>query len=611
MLLFEENLNLTDYQGSGMQQEQTDVIPLALANTLAAVFEERVRRTPHKTAYLQYDNILGEWQEMNWRQMAEQVARWQAALRQERLQPGDRVAIMLRNCREWVMFDLAAQGLGLVTVPIYTNDRAENIGYVLQDAGVRLLLLESNEQWLVLQQIHNQLAGLNRIITLEPVDPMGLQPRLVTLDDWLPQDYEPELQVLDLDPHNLATIVYTSGTTGRAKGVMLSHHNILWNIAAGLRLIDVYPSDRLLSFLPLSHTLERTVGHFTPIVVGASVAYARSIPKLGEDLLNIKPTILIAVPRIFERIHAKIQEKLAEDSAVARKIFATAVEIGWLRFEYQQGRAAWSPRLALWPLVNKLVASKIQAKLGGKLRFAVSGGAALSPAIAKVFIGLGVPILQGYGLTETSPIIAANPPADNLPASVGIALPGLEVKIGADDELLCRSPSVMRGYWNNPAASADIIDAEGWLHTGDKVRLEHNHLFITGRIKEIIVLANGEKVPPADMEMCISLDKLFDQVLVIGEGRPYLAALVVLNRESCEQLSIDLDTPAADLEDRLIKRIASRLDSFPGYAKIRRVALFKAPWTIDNDLMTPTLKVRRNRILEQYADVVESLYQGH
>lgn len=594
-----------------MTEQQTDVIPLAVANTLGAVFEERVRRTPHNTAYLQYDNILGQWQEMNWRQMAEQVARWQAALRQERLQPGDRVAIMLRNCREWVMFDLAAQGLGLVTVPIYTNDRAENIGYVLQDAGVRLLLLESNEQWLVLQQIRNQLAGLNRIVTLEPVDPMGLQPRLVKLDNWLPQDYEPELQVLDLDPHNLATIVYTSGTTGRAKGVMLSHHNILWNIAAGLRLIDVYPSDRFLSFLPLSHTLERTVGHFTPIVVGASVAYARSIPQLGEDLLNIKPTILIAVPRIFERIHAKIQEKLAEDSAVARKIFAAAVEIGWLRFEYQQGRAAWSPRLALWPLVNKLVASKIQAKLGGKLRFAVSGGAALSPAIAKVFIGLGVPILQGYGLTETSPIIAANPPADNLPASVGIALPGLEVRIGADDELLCRSPSVMRGYWNNPAASADIIDAEGWLHTGDKVRLEHNHLFITGRIKEIIVLANGEKVPPADMEMCISLDKLFDQVLVIGEGRPYLAALVVLNRESCEQLSIDLDTPAADLEDRLIKRIASRLDSFPGYAKIRRVAVIREPWSIDNDLMTPTLKVRRNQILHQYADLVEALYQGH
>jgi long-chain acyl-CoA synthetase len=591
---------------------QTDVIPLAVANTLGAVFAERVRRSPHKTAYLQYDNGLEQWQEISWQEMADQVARWQTALQQEGLQTGERVAIMLHNCREWVMFDLAAQGLGLVTVPIYTNDRAENIGYILQDAGVRLLLLENSEQWLELQKIRHQLAGLKRIVTLRPVDPMGLQPRLATLDEWLPAPSETHpLQVLDLDPHSLATIVYTSGTTGRAKGVMLSHDNILWNIAAGLQLIDVYPWDRFLSFLPLSHTLERTVGHFMPIVVGGTVAYARSIPQLGEDLLSIRPTILIAVPRIFERVYAKIQEKLASDSSIARKLFTTAVETGWLRFEQQQGRADWSPRLVLWPLLNRLVASKIQAKLGGRLRFAVSGGAPLSPDIAKVFIGLGVPILQGYGLTETSPIITANPIEDNLPASVGVPLPGLEVMIGEDDELLCRSPSVMPGYWNNPKATTEAIDAEGWLHTGDKVRIENNHVFITGRIKEIIVLANGEKVPPADMEMCIGLDKLFDQVLVIGEGRPYLSALVVLNRDSCVELSINPEVVDEGQEQRLLERIANRLVDFPGYAKIHRLAVIQEPWTIENGLLTPTMKTRRNQILERYADVVESLYHGH
>jgi long-chain acyl-CoA synthetase len=287
------------------------------------------------------------------------------------------------------------------------------------------------------------------------------------------------------------------------------------------------------------------------------------------------------------------------------------VATGWLRFEHQQGRAGWSPRLALWPILDRLVAGKIRARLGGKLRIAVSGGAPLNPAIAKVFIGLGVPILQGYGLTETSPIITANPLEDNVPASVGVPLPGVEVKIGADDELLCRSPSLMLGYWNNPKATAEVIDTDGWLHTGDRVRIEHNHVFITGRLKDIIVLANGEKVPPADMEMCIGFDELIEQVLVVGEGRPYLSALVVLNRDACAQLSIDPDNPDEQTEQLLLQRIAKRIDSFPGYAKLHRVAIIRDPWTIDNGLLTPTLKVRRKQILQRYADVVDAMYHGH
>ena len=598
-------------QASGMQEPTRDQIPLAVADTLGALFQERVRRTPDTTATLQFDPANQRWRETSWREMARQVAHWQAALRQEELKPGDRVAIMLRNCHEWALFDLAAQGLGLVTVPIYTNDRAENIGYILQDADVRLLLMQGGEQWQALQRIRSQLAGLNRIVTLEAVDPMGLQPRLKQLDEWLPEHYERQLMVVELPSKALATIVYTSGTTGRSKGVMLSHRNILWNIEAGLKLIDVYPSDRFLSFLPLSHTLERTVGYYLPLVVGASIAYARSIPQLAEDLQTIRPTLLVAVPRIFERVRGRIQDKLRGDSAVARRLFRLAVGVGWERFEHAQGRAPWSPRLTLWPLLERLVASKIQHKLGGRLRIAVSGGAPLNPGIARVFIGLGVPILQGYGLTETSPIIAANSLENNQPASVGVALPGIEVKVGAGGELLTRSPSVMLGYWNNPQASAEIIDAEGWLHTGDQVEIRHRHIFITGRLKEIIVMANGEKVPPADMEMCIALDELFEQVLVIGEGRPYLTALVVLNRKLGAELSIDPDAPSEAQERQLLERIADQLDSFPGYARIHRVGLVKEPWSVENGLLTPTLKLRRGRIQERYQALVESLYAGH
>ncbi|MEJ2456014.1 MAG: long-chain fatty acid--CoA ligase [Candidatus Thiodiazotropha sp.] len=590
---------------------KTDYIQLKHADTLAGVFLERVARSTDQPAYLQYDEESQSWQEVSWSEMARRVARWQAAFQTEELKPGDRVALMVRNSLDWVTFDLAAQGLGLVTVPLYTNDRAENIGYILQDAGVRLLLLENNEQWQSLQRIRNQLAGLNRIITLEEVDPLGLQPRLVPIDKWLPAKYAHEPKAIEVPSESLATIVYTSGTTGRSKGVMLSHRNILWDIESGLKIIDVYPNDRFLSFLPLSHTLERTVGFVLAMVAGSSVAFARSIPQLAEDLQTIRPTMLISVPRIFERVYAKIQEKLQQDSPIARAIFQAAVDTGWHRFEHAQGRRSWSPRLALWPLLDKLVASKIREKLGGRLRIAVSGGAPLAPDIAKVFIGLGVPILQGYGLTETSPIITANTHKNNIPASVGVPFPGIEIKISDAEELLVRAPNVMLGYWNNRKATAEVIDPDGWLHTGDKVKLEDDHIFITGRLKEIIVMANGEKVPPADMEMCISMDSLFEQALIIGEGKPYLSALVVLDAEGAKAEGIDPGKVTEEQEQFLLQRINQQLDNFPGYAKVVRLTVAKEPWSIENGLVTPTMKLKRKSILDRYMAELDRLYDGH
>jgi long-chain acyl-CoA synthetase len=594
-----------------MNKERNDYIQLKHADTLAGVFIERIRRSPDKTAYVQYDETSESWQEISWAEMGRRVARWQAAFKREDLKPGDRVAIRMRNCSEWVTFDMAALGLGLVTVPLYTNDRAENIGYILQDADVRLLVLENNEQWQDLQRIRNQLAGLNRIVTLERIDPVGLQPRLLALDEWLPEKVSEEPVAIEVESEALATIVYTSGTTGRAKGVMLSHRNILWDIESGLQIIDIYPSDSFLSFLPLSHTLERTVGYILPMVAGSSVAYARSIPQLAEDLQTIKPTVLISVPRIFERVYAKIQDKLAQDSAIARGIFHAAVETGWQRFEHLQGRRSWSPRLALWPLFEKLVANKIQEKLGGRLRIAVSGGAPLAPDIAKVFIGLGVPILQGYGLTETSPIITANIHENNIPASVGIFFPGIEFKISEMDELLVRAPNVMLGYWNNRKATDEVIDKEGWLRTGDKVKYEDEHIFITGRLKEIIVMANGEKVPPADMEMCIVMDSLFEQALIFGEGRPYLSVLVVLSEEAAAAEGIDPLQISEDQEAMLLQRINNQLDNFPGYAKVVRVSVAKEPWSIENGLITPTMKLKRKSILDRYMSELDHLYDGH
>jgi long-chain acyl-CoA synthetase len=347
------------------------------------------------------------------------------------------------------------------------------------------------------------------------------------------------------------------------------------------------------------------------------VAYARSIPQLGEDLQIVRPTVLIAVPRIFERVHAKIRAKLASEPRAARTLFEAAVEVGWHGFEHAQGRRPWSADLLLAPLLDRLVGRKVRARLGGRLRIAVSGGAPLPPEIARFFIALGIPLVQGYGLTETSPVISVSPLEDNIPSSVGVPLPGAQVRIGAHDELLVKSPGVMLGYWGQPRATADAVDAQGWLRTGDRVRMEGRHIFITGRLKEVIVLSNGEKVAPADLEMAITMDGLFSQVLVIGEGRPYLTALAVLDPDFYAGLAategLDPDPCAGrlnpQLEGILIERVGERLQAFPGYAKIPRIAVVQEPWTIDSGLMTPTLKLKRARILKQYCEDIERLYE--
>jgi long-chain acyl-CoA synthetase len=595
-----------------MSQGTLDVIPPDAAHTLSGLFRERVARSPDAEAYRYFDAASGQWRSYRWAEAGVRVARIQAALAREDLAPGSRVAIMLRNCPEWVFFEQAALGLGLVVVPLYTNDRAENVSYVLQDAGVQVLLVECGDALKALESIAPQLQGLARLVSVDECGPAVAQyPRLVSLAEWAVAGAEP-LRTAEAGPDALATLVYTSGTTGRPKGVMLSHRNILFNARAAAKVFAVYREDLFLSFLPLSHMLERTVGYYIPLLCGATVAFARSVPDLPEDLLRQRPTILISVPRIYERVYNKIHAQLAEKSSFTQGLFRRAVDAGWRRFRGGSGGLAW-------PLLKLLVADKVLAKLGGNLRLAICGGAPLSAEVAKTFIGLGLNLIQGYGLTETSPIISGNPQDDNEPASVGVPLPGIEVKIGADDELLTRSPSVMLGYWHNPEATRAMIDSEGWLHTGDQVRMENHHIYITGRLKEIIVLSNGEKVPPVDMEMAIALDPLFEQVLVVGEGRPFLTALAVLNpehwRQAAQGLGLDPADPAA-LETKaaralVVGRIGAQIKGFPGYAKIRAVALQLTPWGIDDETLTPTLKLRRNAILARDAERIARMYEGH
>ena len=497
------------------QDPALDVILPDQAGTLAGLFRERVRRTPEQAAYRFFDALNGAWTDCSWAAMARDVEKWQAALAGEGLKAGDRVAVMARNSRFWVIYDQAALGLGLVIVPIFTEDRADNVAYMVDDAGIQLLLIGGPSQWERLAGRLQDCRSLRRIVSIAEIED-AKDKRLIHLQPWLARS-RAAAHAEAGNPDQLATIVYTSGTTGRPKGVMLTHRNILSNAHACLQIVAVRANHVFLSFLPLSHMLERTVGYYLPMMAGAIVAHARSIPELANDLRLVRPDALISVPRIYERVHARLKEQLARQGPIAQHLFNLAVDVGWRRHECMQGRARRGPSLLLWPLLKRLVANKITARLGGNIKVAISGGAALAPDIARIFIGLGVPILQGYGLTETSPVVAANRLEDNVPASIGRALPGVEVKVGPKDELLVRGELVMAGFWNNPEETQRVLDEEGWLHTGDRARIEDGRIYLTGRLKEIIVLANGEKVPPMDMEIAIAADSLFDQVVIIGE----------------------------------------------------------------------------------------------
>jgi long-chain acyl-CoA synthetase len=401
---------------------------------------------------------------------------------------------------------------------------------------------------------------------------------------------------------------------------MLSHRNVLCNAYDSLMTTDVGSGDIMLSFLPLSHMLERMAGYYLAMMGDITVAYARSVQELAEDLLVIRPTVLISVPRIYERIYAKIQEGLQHKPAAVRKLFQLAVDVGWKRFEYQQGRAGWSPAILLWPLLEKLVAGKVVAKLGGRLHTAISGGAPLPADIARTFLALGVPVIQGYGLTETSPVLTVNRIEANLPESVGTTLDHVALKVGEESELLARGESVMLGFWNRPEETARVIDQEGWLHTGDVARIDdQGYVYITGRLKDIIVLSNGEKVSPADMELAISLDPLVEQVMVVGEGRAFLSALIVPAQEPWSRLAAELGLDPGDaasyrdqrIVERVLSRIGEQLRDFPGYAQIRAVTLLQEPWSVENGLLTPTLKTKRSEVIKHYNSDLERLYQGH
>ena len=425
------------------------------------------------------------------------------------------------------------------------------------------------------------------MVVLRVEEPPTAEDGVVSVEEFLARvGGEPE--VATLPEKTLATICYTSGTSGKPKGVMLSHGNILANVAACRATGMARPTDRFLSMLPLSHMFERTGGYYLPLSLGATVVYARGIAQIADDLVSQAPTVIFAVPRIFERFAQRI-EKAVSESRLKRVLFDACVACG---YRVATGAGSIVDRV-LANVLRPLVAAPILAKMGGRLRLAVVGGAALDPALSRTFAGLGLPLLQGYGLTEASPVISVNRDDDNDPESVGQPLPGLEVKLLDGGELAVRGPSVMQGYWRNDEATRAAIDNEGWLHTGDIAEIRDGKIYIRGRAKDILVMSNGEKLAPQDVELAVLHDPTFEQVMLVGEGRPYPILLAV--------------TQEAD-EKTLLKRANDRLTGFPRWVRVRRVVPMREPWDLESGLLTPTLKLKRPLVAKRFAGEIDAAY---
>jgi len=587
--------------------------------SLAELLQARVRATPEREAYRQFDTTRDAWESFTWGRIGQLVDQWSAALRRENLAPGARVAVLVPNSVQHICMDQAALALGLVPVPMHVIDNAASLAYVLADSGAALLLVDSRERWQALREFTPQMPDLKRVVYLGAGPAEGIA---CSLRDWVAQASAPAPRGtternLEL---SLAAIVYTSGTTGRPKGVMLSQRNVLANVQAVMAVIAVREDDVFLSFLPLSHTLERTAGYYLPVAAGACVAFARSVSQLSEDLLSVRPTVLISVPRIYERASTALREML-KHSSLSRAAFNLTVELGWRRFQYEQrcGPRPGTGARAVWPLLERAVAAKVRARFGGRLRAAVTGGAAMTPQVARTFLACGVPLLQGYGMTESAPVVSCNTPEDNDPESVGRALPGVEVRLGERSELMVRGPNVMVGYWKRAAETAQTIEPDGWLHTGDQAELIDGRIYIRGRIKDIIVTSTGEKIAPVDVESAILEDSVFEQALALGDGRPYIAVLAVLDREKWAQQAAQLGLAPGDPETLssetarrwALARIAAAVSTLPAYARPRAVSLSLQPWSVADGLITPTLKPKRAAIAGRFAAQIAELYRGH
>jgi long-chain acyl-CoA synthetase len=593
--------------------------------TLARMFWSRVERSGGEPA--QMVKRGGRWETLDWSRVGAAVRELALGLLALGLRPGEAVAVLSRSRAEWVQADFAIFSAGGVTVPIYPSVTAEQVAYVVNDAEARLLLVEDAEQLAKVLQVRGRMAGLARIVVMEgdeDQDPTRLGwEALRRLGRDRAGDFGAALagRIAEADPQHVATIVYTSGTTGPPKGVVQTHANHLAMLGSVTRVAPARPGDVHVLFLPLAHSFGRLEA-FMGVYLGLTTAFAESLDKLGDDIREVRPHFLVAVPRVFEKVHARILADVQAGSRARRAVFAWAMRVGR---QVADRRAAGRPVPASLTvrhrLAHRLVFARLAAALGGRLRFAVSGGAALSSEIAAFFHAAGILILEGYGLTESCPVLTFNRLDRFRFGSVGLPVPGVEIRLAADGEILARGPNVaMRGYWKRPEESAATFGADGWLRTGDIGRLDADgFLFITDRKKDLIVTSGGINIAPQTVESLLRSDPFISQALVYGDGRPYPVALVTVDPEAAAALARSrgsLWTDPARLSglpevrarvERIVAEANARLQS---YARIKRFAVLPAELTEEAGEVTPTQKLKRKQVAAKYADVLAALYES-
>ena len=576
-----------------------------------------------KPALLRYKSG-GTWRDISTDEFVSTVRSLSLGLASIGARRGDRVAILSENRPEWTALDHAALNLGGVIVPIYATLLTDQIRYILDNSQTRVLVVSTAAQMEKVRPILSSLPELQRLVILDP--PAGaLPPRTLAWPELLregesahradPRRFEAARSALT--PGDLASILYTSGTTGDPKGVMLTHGNFASNVSATLQIIPFSERDVTLSFLPLTHLFERMV-EFAYLSAGATIAYAESIDAVPQNLLDIRPTVMASVPRLFEKVNARILDSVRASPKIRRAIFALALAVGKRQAHAMlAGRRAALPVHWLHPLTDHLVFTKVRARLGGRQRFFISGGAPLSPEIAEFFYAAGIRILEGYGLTETSPVVSVNTLDRTRLGTVGPVLPGVEVRIAGDGEILVRGPNVMKGYFRNEEATREAI-VDGWFHTGDIGLLDPDgFLKITDRKKEILKTSGGKMVAPQPIENLLKTDRFISQAVLIGDRRRFISALIVPDMALFESYARHKQIPYKRVEDLLEdprvldlyqRRIEAKMAGLPSYETIKKFRLLPRELTQEAGELTPTLKIKRRVIEQKYRDLIESMY---
>lgn len=563
----------------------------------------------------------GHWFDISWHELAEKIVHAAQGLTALGFRPGDRLAILADNHPEWVIIDLACLFLGGVDVPLYLTSPATDLTYILKDAGVTFLAVSGRDPLAKALKMANDLPALSHLLLLDegPKEEMRLgQLPSISLDGLLALGESTGGPSQPVPDPGLATIIYTSGTTGVPKGVMLNHTSILANTQDATAILPITPEDITLSFLPLSHAFERTAGLYTILRAGACIAYGGGTVTITKDLSEVKPTLFCCVPRVLELVYRRLLSERENAGFLKRQILSWAISTAQAAGPLHASDQTLPLSLRMrHRLADRLVFHKLRELLGGRTRFLVSGGAPLSPEIARFFYGVGITVYEGYGLTEAGPVVSCNIPGHTRLGTVGRRLPQVEVKIANDGEICASGPNIMKGYYNKPEETAQVIDAEGWLHTGDIGTIDSDgYIAITDRKKDLLIPSNGENVAPQPIEGQLKQDPLIEEVCLIGDKRPYVTALIVPNRTLLEALAqkhgVSHAWPQILQQKEFRTLFRRRIDeinrALPLYARIHHFTLLEEPFSQDRGELTPTLKIKRREVMHTRSADIEAMY---